>query len=533
MKVTRSNGLAMVLVCMTLMIASCGKSDNSSAPAAVDTTTITGSVYAAPVAGAAVSVKDSSGNVVAGPVTAAADGTYSVAVPTSRLTGSLRFEATGGAFTDEATGSNTNAGRLAAYVEGGTLSTGSAVHLDPSSTVVHDLVTSGSCTSVSGAKSVFGAAFGYTPDTSLAPQDPDSQLTDGSDAPRRLAGLRAAAFSWIAHDIGLTPGQQFDLIKAMAKDLSDGTADGNYNGVAIEVVPGINLPADWKTRFDSAMSAMANVRLTSSYRVTYMPGMGMMAPIAGKSQFQIKLAKRDNTPATGLALKIKPTMHMDSGMNHSTPVDLVSESTTTPGTYNCTAYYLMASGLGMGFWDLKVDITNGTSTESAMFFPPVGMAMGTTTGRTTLKGVNDMILSSPTGTATEKRTYYLFNDGLTSSMNKYTFKLFLATKESMMSYPAVATGTSLKNEQNTSWVVNPITVDASTDKTTWFPATEGTVAGHWSIANLTGLSSGQTGTIYVRMSVNNEVKSTNGMATSSTGTNGYATFTVTPATSGM
>jgi hypothetical protein len=167
-----------------------------------------------------------------------------------------------------------------------------------------------------------------------------------------------------------------------------------------------------------------------------------------------------------------------------------------------------------------------------MFHPDVAMAMGTTTGRATLKGVTDKILSSSTGTATANRTYYLFNDGLASAMGSHTFKLFIAAKESMMSMPAIGTGSTLHNETNSAWTISSMTVDASTDGSAWLPATEGTT-GHWSIADLTGLMSGQTGTIYVRMSVNSEVKTADGMATSTTGTNGYATFTVTPAASGM
>ncbi len=544
MKVIRLFGLALVLVCMTLMIASCGKS-NSSTPAAADTTTVTGSVYAAPVDGSSVIVKDDSGTIVAGPVTTASDGAYTIGIPTSALSINLRIEATGGTFIDEATGTTTTAGRLSAYTEGGTLSAGSAVHLDPSSTVVHDLVTYGSGTSVSGAKSLFTSAFGYIPDTTVAPMN--TAPTGTTNAPNRLAALRAAAFSQLAKDMGLTPGQQFDLMVAIAHDLAD---DGKLNGSAA-AVNGTSIPEDILNKFEVALTTFMSdtvhnhtglttaeigslpfgrVVLTHTYRVEYIPG--MMAAAQGKTSFKIKITKRsDDSAATGLMLKLMPMMHMAT-MSHSTPTDTIIDD--GDGTYSCNAYYLMASGPGMGFWDLKVMIGSGMTGETATFYPAVGMAMGSTTVRASLKGVTDMILSSPTGTATEKRTYYLFNDGLMSSMSSYTFNLFIATKESMMSYPAVGTGSTLINEQNASWVVNPVTVDASIDKATWFPATEGAVAGHWSIVNLTGLSSGQTGTIYVRMNVNNEIKTTNGsMVTSPTGTNGYATFTVTPAASGM
>jgi len=519
MRSLRSQMSGILIVATLFLLAGCGNSDSPSPEAK---TTITGSVYAAPVAGATVVALNSNGTTtLAGPVITLSDGSYSLPIPTAALASDLIISATSGTFADEATSTDVTAGTLAAYVTGGSLTAGSAVYLDPSSTIVHGLVTCGSGTSVAGAMSMFGAAFGYTPDTSVAPQNPDSPLTDGSDAPRRLAGLRAAAFSRLAFDLGLTPGQQFDLIKAMAKDLSDGLADGLYIGAAIEVVPGINLPTDWKTRLGTALATMANVRLTDSYQITYMPGMGMMAPKTGKSKFQIRIVKRiDNTPATGLALKIKPLMHMVNGVNHSTPVDIVSESTTTPGTYDCTAYYLMASGMSMGFWDLKVDITDGTRTESAMFFPPVGMAMGTTTVRATLKGQASDLISSMTGT--EKRSYYLFKDGLVTASTT-TFNMFIAAKQRMMSYPAVSIGSVLSSPTGT---VTSMTVDASTDGgSSWVAALDNS-NGHWSVPGLTGLVSGTTGTIYVKMTVNGEDKTTDGNAVA--GANGYATFVVTP-----
>lgn len=263
------------------------------------------------------------------------------------------------------------------------------------------------------------------------------------------------------------------------------------------------------------------------YKVEYVPGTGMNAPQQGKTAFQLNITKTsDNSPAAGLTPTLSFTMHMTSGDTHTTPADLVSESTTTPGLYNCTAYYLMASGATMGTWDMVVTVGGETTT----FHPDVAMAMGTTTVRATLKGVTDKILSSSTGTATENRTYYLFNDGLTSAMGSYTFKLFIAAKESMMSMPAIGNGSTLHNETNSAWTISSMTVDASTDGSTWLPATEGSVDGHWSVPGLSNLTSGATGTIYVRTSVGNgtavEQKTTDGMAVS--GANGYASFTVTP-----
>jgi hypothetical protein len=177
----------------------------------------------------------------------------------------------------------------------------------------------------------------------------------------------------------------------------------------------------------------------------------------------------------------------------------------------------MASGSGMGYWELRVTM-GGTAGESVTFYPSVGMAMGSTTVRATLKGQNDTIAGTPPA----KRTYYLFNDGSTTTTS---FKLFIAAQESMMSYPAVSAGTTLHDASNGAWIVNPITVYVSTDNATWVAATDNT-GGHWTVSGLTGLTAGQTGTIYVKLTVNGEQKTTTGDAVSAT--NGYASFTVTP-----
>jgi hypothetical protein len=70
-----------------------------------------------------------------------------------------------------------------------------------------------------------------------------------------------------------------------------------------------------------------------------------------------------------------------------------------------------------------------------------------------------------------------------------------------------------------------MTVLASTDNTTWIQASDNT-KGHWSVTGLSGLSSGTTGTIYIKLNVNGEDKTTDGNTVS--GINGHATFTVIP-----
>jgi len=50
--------------------------------------------------------------------------------------------------------------------------------------------------------------------------------------------------------------------------------------------------------------------------------------------------------------------------------------------------------------------------------------------------------------------------------------------------------------------------------------------GHWSLTGLSGLSSGVTATVYVKMQVNGQDKTSDGAAAS--GSNAYTSFIVTP-----
>jgi len=523
----------MVFLAVPMFITSCGSSSSSS-PAATATTAISGSIFAAPVSGAAVVVKDASGNTIAGPVNTASDGTYTINIPTTTLVSDFRIETTGGTYDDEATGVITTAKTLAAYVSGGTLTTG-LVNIDPSTTLICDLVTKSGKT-LNVAQTIFNSAFGYTPDISVASKNTPS--TGGSIA-ERLAALRAGAFSQLTEDLYSDPAKQFDLLDAISADLGD---DGNLNG-SMGSVNGTNIPEDIQNRFEHALVSwlsdtvhnvtgltpdqigslpFGQVALTNTYRVQYLPG--MMAATLGKTTFKIKITNRsDGSAASGLTVSLMPMMHMAS-MNHATPVDIVAEEGST-GIYDCTAYYLMASGPGMGYWELKVVIggMGMGSSETATFYPAVSMGMGTDTVRTTLYGPDD-IVTSMSGTQTNK--YYLFRDGAVSAATP-TFNLFIAHSESMMmNFKAVSVGAVLSNPTGT---VTSMTVQASTDSS--FSSSVGGADkgnGHWSLSGLSGLVSGQTATIYVKLNVNNQDKTTNGNAAS--GANAYATFLV---TSGM
>jgi hypothetical protein len=520
-------------VSFLMVLSSCGGGGGGSASSEnADMTTITGSISASSVSGATVSAKNTSGKTIAGPVTSDATGTFSIDVPTSSLASDLIIESDHGTFVDEASSLETNAGKMAAYIKGGTLQAGSSVGITPTSTIHHDLVMQYGMT-MENACAAYTEAFGYSDDVCVAPEN--SPAT-GTDTQPQLAFLRAAAFSQMTKDLGLTPDKQFDLLKAIAHDLADGTINGEHDNVPV-VIDTILLD-DLQCRFAIALAAVQNnleinktgltsdkigtvpfgkTFLTDSYKVEYVPGTAAAA--TGKTSFRLKVTNRgDGSPAPGLNIKLSFLMYMAT-KNHSTPVDPVTEDGANPGTYNCTAYYLMASGPGMGYWELKASIRAGLSEETAIFYPQVGTPVGSTTVRATLKGQADTI-PDPAGAA--QRNYLLFNDGATTAS---AFSLFLAAKETMMSFPAVFTGSTLHDASNAAWTVSSIAVSVSTDAATWIDATEGS-GGHWTVSGLTGLTAGQPGTIYVRLTVNGEQKTTDGLAPA--GPNGYASFAVTP-----
>jgi hypothetical protein len=262
----------------------------------------------------------------------------------------------------------------------------------------------------------------------------------------------------------------------------------------------------------------------SAYLVEYIPGTttsGTMAnATTGKTTFKLRVRNRSTfAAATGLSIQLTPTMYMASH-THGTPADVVKES-ATPGTYDCTIYYLMASGTGAmgGYWELQVKI----GSETAMFYPSVGMAMGTDTIRATLKGQSDDLISSATGTSF--RSYYLFKDGnaTTTSIN-----LFLASDGNLsQSYPMIYSGATLTNYQNVAWTVSSVLLEAATGTlATWQTGTNSAGDGHWLVSGLS-LTSSATNTVYVRVTVNTKVKTTDGLVSNASLTNTYATFTAT------
>jgi hypothetical protein len=254
----------------------------------------------------------------------------------------------------------------------------------------------------------------------------------------------------------------------------------------------------------------------STYLVEYIPG--MMEATMGKTTFKLRVRTRaDYMPATGLAtaITLKPLMTMPT-YSHAAPADVVTESTTTPGTYDCAIYYQMASGAGMGYWEVTATIGN----EKAVFNPSVAMAMGSDSTLVRLWGVTDV---GAGGMASTK--YVIFRDGpLTAAAG--SLKLYLARAENMMmDFKPVYVGATLAGPTGT---VTSATLTASADAAFTTPLVAShSVNGHWSVdVSSLPLAAGTQATVYLKLNVNGENKTTDGNVLS--GGNGSVAFKVTP-----
>ncbi len=527
--------VAIPIVTSSVALTGCGSGDSSTEASVL----LDGSVFASPVSGANCVLQDKNGVRIADNISTSPSGHYSIDLQNAVLDDDLQLICNGGTYVDEADGSNQTAGEMTAYAPGGTLGVNTAIHVTPGSTIIHSLITRHG-KSYADAQAVFNSAFGFTPNLAVEPTDA-TRPKSGSSESELLAGLRAATFSQLTMDFGLAAGQQFDLLAALAKDLSDGELDGKDASAAVTISgTSVILSAGIRNQFASALlnfrtgndaSGLNNDKIgtlpfaktafTGNYRLDYVAG--MMGAMQGKTMFGIELKDRLTEAAvTGASMNLMPMMYM-AMHSHSTPVDGACTETATAGTYSCTLYYLMASqmmnGDSMGYWDLTVMVND----EAAHFYPSVMMGMGDTT-RADLKGVDDKLMNMMTMT-TEGRRYHIFKSSLSGMSGNHSFQVFIAARETMMAFPALADGAVFNAGEMNELSVNGIIVEISTDLTSWVTAAaDGN--GYWTASGLGGLTNGTEGNIYVKLSVSGEQKSTNGQVAG--GDNAYATFSVTP-----
>jgi len=514
-------------------------------------TTINGTLMAGAIKGATVQVLDAQGNQVASG-TSIDDGTFSLPVPSDQLGGILRFKSTGGNYQDESTGTTVSLSDtegLQVMLPANQLSaTNTDVGLTPDSTLVavaahdwsaHNPGTTNLADQLTAASAAFTASFGTTVDPSVRPVEATSTLSAATTGAQKQAAVRAMAFSDLTSTLGNTPGGQMALVTALGADLADGSLDGKAGGNTLSV-GGKMLPSDLLSQFEGAyMRSFSSDRnktglkatelgnlpfaktvKTASYQVKYVPG--TMAAMAGKTMFTLEIRDLNGSPAVGVTPTITSMMHMDA-MTHSTPsAGCVAASNYQ---YTCTLYYLMPTamkGVFMGYWDLAVSLPKGSGTETAMFYPNVKPSMADTP-KVDLKGQTEKIMAA--GGGSEARRYHIFKKSLTGSTGSHSLSLFVATRASMKSFPAVVTGTTYNTGSTYAFTSTTVVVEVSTDKTTWATMTE-QGAGVWSVTGLTGLTNGTAGKVYVRLTINGEQKTLDGKTVGST--NGYGSFSFTP-----
>jgi len=267
-----------------------------------------------------------------------------------------------------------------------------------------------------------------------------------------------------------------------------------------------------------------SVSVTDSYHVKYASDMTMISD--GKSTFTVEISDvTTGAPLSGLNVSLMPMMDMVAGHMHDAPVGAVVDN--GDGSYEMTVYYLMPSkmmnGTVMGEWELNIMI-GGMGGETAKFYPDVMMAMGDTV-KASLLGQSDMIMGMM---AAESRRYFVFKNQIMGTTGNHSFSFFLAARESMMSHVAVYENVTLNQGDATyEYLVSPIAVEVSTDGSSWTTATS-VGDGNYSVSGLTGLTDNVQGEIQVRLTIQGEQKTTNGLAPAGDGTNDYGVFTVTP-----
>lgn len=267
-----------------------------------------------------------------------------------------------------------------------------------------------------------------------------------------------------------------------------------------------------------------SLSLTASYSVRYLSDLSSISE--GKSTFSFSISDRDtDAPLSGLTVAVMPMMDMVTGHMHDAPVTPVTDN--GDGTYTVTVYYLMPSammdGSVMGEWELQIMI-GGMAGETAHFHPDVMMAMGDSV-KVALLGQSDLIMGMM---APESRRYFIFKNSVMGTTGDHSFSFFIAARESMMSHVAVYENVTLNQGDMTyEYQVSPITVEVSTDGSSWTSATS-SGDGNYMVSGLTGLTDNVQGEIYVRLTIQGEQKTTNGSAPAGDGSNDYAVFTVTP-----
>lgn len=240
--------LKTTLLALTVALYGCSDSSSSKAPTGPTTSSVSGAVTKGPVGGATVNVYSMdasgqpSGEAVAGPIITAEDGSWSADIPTG-VARPLLVEAIGGAYTDEATGTQVSIGerKLSSFLPEGA----STSSISPASEVVvrSTRLFLAANTQASIAEGVENGSrqlresLGVTFDPLTVVPDPR-----GADRASREYAALLGGLSTLANNT-LPGADPLDAVLALVDDASDGEIDGTLNGNTIAVNESESLPA--------------------------------------------------------------------------------------------------------------------------------------------------------------------------------------------------------------------------------------------------------------------------------------------------
>jgi hypothetical protein len=240
----------------------------------------------------------------------------------------------------------------------------------------------------------------------------------------------------------------------------------------------------------------------------YIATLNMSDVTNGVADITVSIQSSDGQSLEGQTVTLSPLMVMASGMEHGTPFENASGTLDSNGSFTSTAYFLMPSNMSngepMGDWSITV-----TFDEQSEIIP-ITVDMQSADIKTLKGGNADQIMSMSGGTT--DRTYYVYNRGrhINSTMSMNMFEIYVAARESMMNYQAIANGNVLNEDSMYELTINNVIVEmCSTEcdlETNWITATA--KANHLGIyqgMNL-GLTGNDTDMVMVRLTVNDEVK---------------------------
>lgn len=267
---------------------------------------------------------------------------------------------------------------------------------------------------------------------------------------------------------------------------------------------------------------------SDAYSGTYSFNLTLGEVNKGVANVLVTVTDNDGNALPDESVTVTPNMKMadlpdgSEGMEHGTPFSANSGALNEDGQFNTTAYFLMPSAMGdtpMGDWSIEVAFEG----ESKTFDINVDMA---TSDVKKLIDEEDQIpkMAMDTDMANmemENRWYYLFERARMTMDDMNSFEVFIAAREDMLTYPAVAIGKTLnEGVMGAALTITNVSVemcntinDCAPQSINWVSAAA--VADQPGVYKAIGLGlvGDDSDEVEVRLTVNDSLKTSNGTQT--------------------